>query len=858
MNTSCLYYYITMKYKFLFISLFLLLQAKGFSQIPTIVYFKDSNPIEHLAAKELQRYLYVRTGKLSALKTIASGETLSSNSILVAVKDEILSSPYYKNINLADSFTNDDFVLSSITSTQLFIVGASDIGCLYGVYKFIESTGIGFALDEDIIPDNKIRNINLSGFNKSYTPSFALRGIQPFHDFPEGPDWWNEDDYKAIITQLPKMGMNFIGFHTYPEKEPFEGKERAEPLVWIGTLNGFNSDGTVQTAYPVLHSNTNDSTWNYYPRRTSDFNFGAAQIFETDIYGADYMKNISKWPHTNEENKNIFNETGTLLNGAFTFAQNLHVKTCIGVETPLTVPAKIKDYLKLENKDVESDEVKQALYEGIFSRIKATHPLDYYWFWTPETWTWQKEKDIDIERTEKDLLNAIAAAKKVEVPFTLATCGWVLGPSRNRAEFDNLLPKEMPFGVINRQTGSSPVEPAFQNIQGRPKWQISWIEDDPALTAPQFWAGRILKDAVDAYKYGCTGFMGIHWRTKNLSPGFLALSKAGWEAADYIKPLPDTARDYPVSDLYMEWARPRFGEKAVDKIAAFFTGIDGSNLFMPGKNQLITKFPRPAEWGYHGPGRIILNKTPWKEEQKKYAFIQEFENLKSLIEGGGYKERYDYWLNNFYYTRAMGHIGCLLGEMDTVSKQLIMATGKIERTKFTKQLVLLRKTAAQLWSEMSTYLLQTVSTLGEMGTIANLEEHNLEYSKLLNNHDSLIKSVLGIITPLNFSKTYKGKSRLIITTKRTLLDVDEDMKMKVRILTNLEVQSATIYWKPFGTKKFKNKALIHDARNVYKVHLTSREFDKKDFEYYILIKLSSNNQLKYPVAENTFQTVVIW
>lgn len=47
-------------------------------------------------------------------------------------------------------------------------------------------------------------------------PVFSVRGLQPFHDFAEGPDWWNEQDYKSIIHQIAKMQMNFIGLHTYP------------------------------------------------------------------------------------------------------------------------------------------------------------------------------------------------------------------------------------------------------------------------------------------------------------------------------------------------------------------------------------------------------------------------------------------------------------------------------------------------------------------------------------------------------------------------------------------------------------------------------------------------------------------
>jgi hypothetical protein len=81
----------------------------------------------------------------------------------------------------------------------------------------------------------------------------------------------------------------------------------------------------------------------------------------------------------------------------------------------------------------------------MFRRIMATHPLDYYWFWTPEGWTWSGTKQKQIDATLADFRAAIAARRKVEAPFTLATCGWVLGPAQDRALFDNALPKEMPI-----------------------------------------------------------------------------------------------------------------------------------------------------------------------------------------------------------------------------------------------------------------------------------------------------------------------------------------------------------------------------------------------------------------------------
>ena len=38
---------------------------------------------------------------------------------------------------------------------------------------------------------------SIPALDETARPLFPLRGIQPFHDFPEGPDWWSRDDYKA-------------------------------------------------------------------------------------------------------------------------------------------------------------------------------------------------------------------------------------------------------------------------------------------------------------------------------------------------------------------------------------------------------------------------------------------------------------------------------------------------------------------------------------------------------------------------------------------------------------------------------------------------------------------------------------
>ena len=231
------------------------------------------------------------------------------------------------------------------------------------------------------------------------------------------------------------------------------------------------------------------------------------------------MRDTLPWNQMSPEQQNaLFGGWAQCLHDSFTFARRLGIKTCLGTETPLTIPTPVKERLKAAGKDPADPAVIEEVYCGLFARIMKTHPLDYYWFWTPEGWTWSGTKQEQIDATVADFKAAMAAAKKVQAPFTLATCGWVLGPEQDRACSTISCPRSIPMSCINRQVGHAPVEPGFANVKGRPTWAIPWMEDDPALISPQLWVGRMRKDAADSLAYGCTGLLGIHWRTRDPGP----------------------------------------------------------------------------------------------------------------------------------------------------------------------------------------------------------------------------------------------------------------------------------------------------------------------------------------------------
>ena len=486
---------------------------------------------QELAAREVRRYGALRTGSLLPLVPVTDASALPAGSAIV-VGD--------KSCDLVTSLVDGDAELAATVRTLgaqdhllamtvhggrelLLVTGGSPVGALYGAYRLAERLGVRFALHGDTLPDGRVAWPRIDPDELGH-PLFELRGVLPFHDFPEGPDWWDRDDYLALLAQLPKLRMNFFGLHTYPE-----GGIGPEPTVWIGSAEDVGPEGRVLQAYPSRHFTTHTGQWGYPARDTDDYDFGAAALFARSDHGAEVMRGLDPLPVTPQECRGLFDDFGALLAQAFAFARELGVQTCIGTETPLTVPRLVRERLAAAGADPDDPALVQRLYEGVFTRIARTHLLDHYWLWTPEGWTWSGASEEDVARTVADLRAAFAAARAVKAPFALATCGWVLGPPADRTLFERVLPDGAALSCINRNVGFAPVEPGFARVAGRPKWAIPWLEDDPALILPQLWVGRMRRDAADAHAYGCTGLMGIHWRTRALGPNVAALAAAAWE-----------------------------------------------------------------------------------------------------------------------------------------------------------------------------------------------------------------------------------------------------------------------------------------------------------------------------------------
>jgi hypothetical protein len=565
-------------------------------QAPAIVLPRDATALQARAARELLRYVYLRTGQCAT----AGGELPPSGDAII-----IETAP--------DRLDEQEFELTTAISgsaRRVTVAGGSDVATLYAAYRFAESLGVRFHLHGDVIPDRMLEDRRLPIVEERAAPLFVLRGIQPFHDFTEGPDWWNADDYKAHLSQLAKLRMNFLGLHCYPE-----GGVGPEPLIWIGLPEDVDDDGHVTFSYPGRWASTMGGAWGYASTPTSDFAAGAWRIFDRDDFGPDVTEGHRPLPTSPQACNDLFNRAGDMLADVFEHGHALGIEFCIGTETPLTIPAAVRERLEAHGLDPRDPDIIRRLYEGIFTRIARACPVDHYWLWTPEGWTWSGTTPAQVEATIGDVQLALEALNNVGRPFEFATCGWVLGPPADRVLFDKVLPKDVALSCINRDVGFDPVESGFALISDRPQWAIPWLEDDPAMIIPQLWAGRMRRDAADALAFGCTGLLGIHWRTKVLSPNIAALAQAAWRQAGWnpefgkrVDPPRIVTSDAHVGGSTADYAGNEITGTDDDRIYQTCRwNVDAYRLHVPDGIYDVTL--RFCEVHYREPGRRIFGIT---------------------------------------------------------------------------------------------------------------------------------------------------------------------------------------------------------------------------------------------------------
>ena len=211
----------------LVVAAFACLVSVGAAVTPSIIVYGDEPHIQ-LAAKEVARYCYLVYGDLPTTTTAAAqsvdqflsdGLNDGSDTIVVAQLSSSISSLIGVNMPESSSFDFHAIRTIDVDGRRVHIItGATPTATLYAAYRFAHAIGVRFFLKGDFIPSTRrtsdANSKHIPHLHEDSTPTFELRGLQPFHDFFEGPDWWDIDQYKSVLAQMTKLRMNFIGFHT--------------------------------------------------------------------------------------------------------------------------------------------------------------------------------------------------------------------------------------------------------------------------------------------------------------------------------------------------------------------------------------------------------------------------------------------------------------------------------------------------------------------------------------------------------------------------------------------------------------------------------------------------------------------
>jgi len=856
-----------------------------------IAHSSDASTVELQAAKEVRRYIFLRTGIAPEVMPVNRYADLPGGDVIVVATDNkpIISElkSEYGNIDAPNSDNRKGYLLKSISNNGrniLVITGADAVTTLNAAYRFAELIGCYFNLAGDVIPDQKLAYpLDISDYDEKSQPWFELRGNLPFHNFLAGPDFWSTADYKSFLTQQAKMGLNFFGLHHYPQRGEPSSMEGPEPHVWIGHKNDVNADGTIKeggayTTYWASTFRTSENSWSGTPVKTTHFSDGADTLFAHDEMASDALG--LKEPSTPAEKAAVINNVGSLLQDAFTHARRLGIKTALGTEAPLafepgnslmieegepahiitedwirTCPPYVQDRMREfhgfsvpASRGADNEAYAKALYEGMFTRIMRTHPLDYFWVWTYEMWSYGGHvPSIDqIEAVADDYKYAQQVMTEMNTPFKLATFGWKVGSSGgdgDELEFHDDLPVEVPFGTLwDNAQGMWAVLPT-----GREGWTSCWYEEDWGLIQPQLRTLGVYNEVAHGIRHGgVQANIAKHWRIKSVSQASAAHAKLSWDnrapVAEELLSLNNAVTRFPVFDLwetpvanqppafvrwitqhYQDWAKANFGSEKSDEIGALLAmadrlgepkytgeGIKGSiprsSRFLPSAlNELEDDDPKST--------------TDPRFLDAIHVYTQ-FCSYEDNIIGIGNRDRYMYWYHFF-----QGQIE--LCKMAIYRQRYVESDFKDSAMK---------KLILKSWSNLMTHEIQRVRNVSELGVIAQLHQSTLT---------DIIRGELGITDPVD--SNYKGENAVRAMPELSQINTDEPFEQKVIFLGKGEVSHPEMHYRKMGSSApFTILSLVpvNSSSHVMKVTLANPGYD---FEYFIT-GLIDGQGVTYPVT----------
>ena len=162
---------------------------------------------------------------------------------------------------------------------------------------------------------------------------------------------------------------------------------------------------------------------------------------------------------------------------------------------------------------------------------------------------------------------------------------------------------------------------------------------------------------------------------------------------------------------------------------------------------------------------------------------------------------------------------------------------------------------AAVLREIFAALLATVSNTGELGTIANWEQHLLPGA--WERPEVELMKMLGGELPSDVLLTheYAGPPRVIVPAVRPSLEAGEALSFKVLVPAKGRPESVAFYWREMGRGAFQAVPLDNVARGVYRLTFPA---PAADIEYYFEAK-ADGQVVRFPATAPALnQTVIVF
>ncbi len=731
-------------------------------------------------------------------------------------------------------------------ASGVWMVARGPAGLAQGFHRFLHHQGVRVDLHQELLPPpgQGWRTIE----RELRQPLFPLRGLNPWGSHPIGRDAWDAAAWKHYLYQCWRLGLNFVGIHGY-HAEP-----HAEPTIWMGPPEDIGSGDSVRSVYPARYYNTRSSVeWGpVRPGRPDGFSCGASSLFPKDLWTASAQQRGLVPISCDEESADprLFERAAAHWREVFGYARELGIRTCLGVEAPLArfAPRAVRERLSRQGIDPASPAAARKLYEGMFKRIAQTHPLDYFWLWTPETWTWHPETPRDVRLTLSDVDAAEAALQAVNAPFKLALTGWVLGPKGSRSSFHRRVPRHIPMSALQRFMGASPIDPAYSQMPGRELWAIPWLEEDLNLSGPQFWTGRVRKDAADALAYGCTGLIGLHWRTRETGLAARALAEAAWtqtpwnprpgvllsdnkdeplQAVPLSRPAPDDAyaRALPAKDLIDDWAFYEAGPIGGPALARAVRALDGTRDLNP----LPLNVPI---------GRLDADPMPWNDARKRYAFITALESAALKVSDPSHQERLAFWIGQFDYVRRANEVCCRRHALEVwleADTRALKATGALTRY----------RAVAKAAEGLLRAKLHVASSWADWGTLCLIHLHEKWLPEAVHGLRRRVERLYGLHLEA-LETEYTGPARWIVPTCPLERNANQSLNISGFFLAPKPPTQMRMAWRLVGTARWHITAPQPSEGPAIEFSVSADDLNQNAVEITLEAVLEDGRVIAYP------------